>query len=232
MRKLLVVEDDPALSKGLEMFLVEEGFEVHCLSDGRKGFLRAASERFDLIILDLGLPGKSGEDICSELRAQEIHTPILMLTSKNRVEERVHGLAIGADDYLTKPFDLTELNARIIALLRRPSQLDLQLKNYRFGDVSIDFETCRINRGKLTFTGSLKEFEVLRYLVINENKIVSRDDILNTIWGMEAFPTPRTVDNFILSIRKKIEREPRSPKHLLSLYGTGYQFISKPGSGS
>lgn len=228
MHKILLVEDDPALANGLVVFLEDEGFEVVHFSDGRAAFNHAQHERFDAMILDLMLPGKSGEDICAGLRKLGIDVPILMLTSKNRVEEKVHGLTLGADDYLTKPFDLTEFVARLRALLRRPRDFQIHLNTYRFEDVVVDFDTLKIIRDDQEFGGTAKEFEVLRFLIQNERKLISRDDLLTAVWGKEAFPTPRTVDNFILSLRKKIEKDPSRPIYLRSVYGGGYQFFASP----
>jgi DNA-binding response OmpR family regulator len=227
MYKIMLVEDDPALGKGLSVDLEDEGYRVTHMSDGREAYQRLQSERFDLLILDLTLPGKSGEDICRDLRKNGHQLPILMLTSKNRVEEKVLGFGLGADEYVTKPFDLPELHARIVALLRRPRDLRMQLDTYKFENVLIDFQANKIIRDNEEHSGSIKEFEVLKFLVQNEGRVVSRDDILDTVWGMEAFPTPRTVDNFILAIRKKIERDPKQPRHLLSIYGSGYKFVAR-----
>lgn len=224
MQKILIVEDDPALANGLVATFRAEAFHVVHSADGLEAYRRALTEAFDLMILDLTLPGKPGEEICAGVRRAGIHTPILMLTSKNELQEKVHGLGIGADDYLTKPFDLEELVARAKALLRRPSAYSATPPVVTFSDVVIDMQARAVTRGGSEVKLSEREFDILRFLVLHEGEIVSRDDLLNEIWGMAAFPTPRTVDNFILSLRKKLEADPSAPQHIVSIYATGYRF--------
>ncbi len=225
MKRILVVEDDPAILRGLEAALVEEHFEVLTAADGEKGYTLSRRENIDLIILDLMLPKKNGMDVCSELRKDGITTPILMLTSKKEVVDKVLGLELGADDYMTKPFSIRELVARIKALLRRKGEISKELEEYTFGDVELDFKKQEATkRGKLLKLSS-KEFDVLKYLILHEGEVVTRHMLLDDVWGYEHEPTTRTVDNYILSIRKHIEDNPSKPSHLLTIHTSGYKFI-------
>ncbi len=225
MKKILIIDDDATLIQGLEEALKPEHFEVLSARTGEKGSSMARRENIDLLILDLKLPDKNGEDICRELRSDGIGTPILMLTSKKMEMDKVMGLEIGADDYVTKPFSTRELIARIKALLRRTSDLKKDIDEYAFGDVHIDFKKQEtIRKGKRVLL-SVREYEVLKYFAQNEGAVVTRDDLLNKVWGYEAFPTTRTVDNYILSIRKKLEDDPSHPRHILTVHTAGYKFV-------
>ena len=225
MQKILIVEDDPALANGLVATFRKELFHVVHEADGIDAYRQATNQAFDLMILDLTLPGRSGEEICRAVRKSGITTPILMLTSKNMVEEKVAGLEMGADDYLTKPFDLQELIARARALLRRPAAYKAEPAQYAFGDVLVDLDARTVTKRGEIVKLSEREFDILKHLILHEGQVVSRDDLLNTIWGMAGFPAPRTVDNFMLSLRKKLEDDPSSPRHILSIYATGYRFL-------
>jgi DNA-binding response OmpR family regulator len=171
------------------------------------------------------LPERNGQDICRDLRRDGIGTPILMLTSKNQEMDKVLGLELGADDYVTKPFSIRELIARIHALLRRNSPIKKEIKEYAFGDVEIDFKKQEALKSKKPLKLSTREFEILKYFVQREGEVVTREMLLNEIWGYEIFPTTRTIDNFILSLRKKIEDNHSSPKHLLTIHTSGYKFV-------
>jgi len=225
MNKILIIEDDPAILKGLIVSLKEEHYEIDSSSDGLQGFEKARNKEYDLLILDLMLPGKNGQDICRELRAEKINTPILMLTSKHEESDKVLGLELGADDYVTKPFSIRELQARIKALLRRsvPHEKDLQF--YEFGNIKIDFKKQEATTKNKPVKLSSKEFEILHFLIQHESEVVSRSMLLDEIWGYDVYPTTRTVDNFILNIRKKIEDDPSNPKHLITVHTSGYKFI-------
>lgn len=225
MKRILLIEDDPAISKGIEISLREEFYDVFVAFDGEKGYELGKKENINLIILDLMLPGKNGIDVCRDLRAHGVDTPILMLTSKNEEMDKVLGLEIGADDYMTKPFSIRELHARIKALLRRNVEVKKEIDAYNFGNVHVDFTKQEARKNNTPIKLSSKEFDVLHYFVVHEGEVVTRDMLLNDVWGYEQFPTTRTVDNYILSIRKKIEDDPPTPKHLLTIHTSGYKFV-------
>jgi DNA-binding response OmpR family regulator len=225
MKRILVIEDDPAILAGLVASLEEGHYEVITASDGEKGYQMGKRENVDLILLDLMLPNKNGQDICKDLRKDGVNTPILMLTSKREEMDKVLGLELGADDYVTKPFSVRELHARIKALLRRKGELKKEIDEYSFGNVHIDFKKQEATKGKKALKLSAKEFEILKYFVQHESDVVTREMLLDDVWGYENFPTTRTVDNYILSIRKKIEANPSSPEHLLTVHTAGYKFV-------
>jgi len=225
MKTILIIEDDPSIQRGLHDALTEEHFSVLAASDGEKGYQTAKRESISLIILDLMLPSKNGKDICRDLRKDGVQTPILMLTSKKQEMDKVLGLEIGADDYMTKPFSVRELIARVKALLRRQSEIQSAITETQFGDVYVDFAKQEAIRGKKKLKLSAKEFQLLKYFVEHEGKVVSRDTLLDDVWGYDVTPTTRTVDNYILSLRKKIEPVPSKPKHLLTIHTAGYKFV-------
>jgi DNA-binding response OmpR family regulator len=225
MRTILIVEDDAVLAKGLEDSLKSEHFKVLSARTGEKGFTTAKQENIDLIILDLKLPDKSGEDICRDLRKEGVDTPILVLTSKKEEMDKVLVLEMGADDYVTKPFSIRELHARIKAILRRKGEIRKDIEEYSFGNVYIDFKKLEARKNGKPLTMSAREFETLKYFVQRESEVVTRDMLLDDVWGYEEFPTTRTVDNYILSLRKKIEENPSKPKHLLTVHTAGYKFV-------
>jgi len=226
MAKILIVEDEPDMAKGLEDNLVFEGFEVIIERDGESGLRRALSEPADLILLDLMLPKMSGYDLCRELRNKGIDTPIIMVTARGQEIDKVLGLELGADDYVTKPFSLRELLARIHAILRRrPSASHRPGDSFAFGEITLDFKHYRATKKGEDIELSPKEFEILRYLISHRGKTVSRADLLENVWGLEAFPTTRTVDNHILKLRKKIESDPASPDFIITVHGIGYKFL-------
>ncbi|MGA2623410.1 MAG: response regulator transcription factor [Bacteroidota bacterium] len=225
MKRILVIEDDPAILAGLVASLEEGHYEAITASDGEKGYQMGKRENVDLILLDLMLPNKNGQDICKDLRKDGVNTPILMLTSKREEMDKVLGLELGADDYVTKPFSVRELHARIKALLRRKGELKKEIDEYSFGNVHIDFKKQEATKGKKALKLSAKEFEILKYFVQHESDVVTREMLLDDVWGYENFPTTRTVDNYILSIRKKIEANPSSPEHLLTVHTAGYKFV-------
>lgn len=205
MKKILLVEDDPAILKGLTVSLEAENYIIKSASDGEKGYQLAKNENVDLIILDIMLPSKNGLDICRDLRKDGINTPILMLTSKKDEIDKVLGLEIGADDYVTKPFSLRELQARIKAILRRKSEMTKSIDDFSFDGINLDFKKMEAVKDGEPIKLSALEFKILKYLIEREGDVVSRDKLLDDVWGYEAFPTTRTVDNYILSIRKKLK---------------------------
>jgi two-component system alkaline phosphatase synthesis response regulator PhoP len=225
MKRILIIEDDPAISKGLTDALKEEHYEVVSESDGEKGFKFAQNENIALIILDLMLPSKNGIEICTDLRKKGINTPILMLTSKKEEMDKVLGLEVGADDYLTKPFSVRELLARIKALLRRKNEIVKDIEDYSFANVQIDFKRQIASKNSKPIELSTTEFKILKYFVEHEGEVVTRDNLLDKVWGYDVFPTSRTVDNYILSIRKQIEDNPSEPKHLITVPKAGYKFV-------
>jgi DNA-binding response OmpR family regulator len=225
MYRILIIEDDPAILKGLQASLEEEHYHILTQSDGEKGYQLAQRENLDLIILDLMLPSKNGEDICRDLRHKGIEIPILMLTSKSDELNKVLGLELGADDYVTKPFSIRELKARIKAHLRRGSDRKKKVEVLSFSDVHIDFRKQEATKQNKPLKLSAKEFEIMQLLIQHEGEVVTRDLLLNEVWGYEIFPTTRTVDNYILNLRKKIEDDPANPKHLLTLHKSGYKFV-------
>ncbi|MDP2039259.1 MAG: response regulator transcription factor [Ignavibacteria bacterium] len=225
MKKILVIEDDPAILKGLEESLRTENYQVITSSDGEDGFKKAKKEKIDLILLDIMLPNKNGIDICRDLRRDKVETPILMLTSKKEEMDKVLGLEIGADDYVTKPFSIRELHARIKALLRRSTEVVSEIEEISFGKVHVDFKKHEALKNKRKAEMTVMEFKILKYFAQREGTVVTREMLLNDVWGFENYPTTRTVDNFILSLRKHIEDDSSAPKHLLTVHKAGYKFI-------
>jgi two-component system alkaline phosphatase synthesis response regulator PhoP len=223
--RILIIEDERDIVRGLELNLKAEGYEVLAAETGPAGLETALREMPDLVLLDIMLPGMSGLDVCRELRKRHFDRPVIMLTARSAEVDRVVGLEIGADDYVTKPFGIRELLARIRVRLRRHEGVRPQGAVLRFGEVEIDFEKHEaVRRGaRVELTG--KEFEVIRLLEANRGKIVTRDRLLEEVWGYEHFPTTRTVDNHILRLRQKLEENPSDPRFILSIYGEGYKFV-------
>jgi DNA-binding response OmpR family regulator len=225
-KKILIIEDEEDLVKGLKLNLEDEGYQVIWASDGEMGLEHVYTAKPALIILDLMLPKKDGLEVCRELREKKIGTPIIMLTAKGEEIDKVVGLEIGADDYITKPFSIRELLARIKAHLRREQRGNRSMPDITsFEDVEIDFNHLKIRRGGKEWNLTSLEAEILRYFLSRPGEVVRRDDLLDKIWGYEKFPTTRTIDNHILKLRKKIEEDPARPRHILSVYGEGYRFI-------
>jgi len=223
--KILIIEDEEDIVKGLKINLKDEGYEVDWALDGETGIRKAFEETPDLIILDIMLPEMDGLDVCRELRKKDVNIPILMLTAKKEEIDRVVGLEIGADDYITKPFSVRELLSRIKAHLRRVKREEKSVHStYSFGDVEIDFIHYKIRRKGKELDATALEIKILKYLIENCGQVVSRDDLLNEVWGYDNYPTTRTVDNHILKLRKKIEEDPVHPKYIHSVYGGGYRF--------
>jgi DNA-binding response OmpR family regulator len=225
MKNILIIEDDPAILKGLEATLRDEHYGVLTASDGLKGYAMAKRETVDLILLDVMLPGKDGLAICRDLRMEGIETPILMLTSKKEEIDKILGLELGADDYVTKPFSMRELMARIKVRLRRSGETLKIVEEYAFGDVHLDFKKQEATKKHAPVRLTAKEFEILKYFIQKEGEVITRDMLLDDVWGYESYPTTRTVDNYILSIRKKLETDPSTPKHLLTVHTAGYKFV-------
>ena len=225
MKKILVVEDDPAIRKALEAGLSEDNYDVLLAEDGIDGLRQAKNPSIDLILLDLQLPGKDGMEICSELRKEGVNTLVMMLTSRSEENDKILGLEIGADDYMTKPFSIRELKARIKALLRRTQDLKKGIEETSFGNLHFDFKKQEALKQKSPLKLSAKEFQIIKFFIEHEGEVLGRDKLLDEVWGYDVFPTTRTVDNYILSIRKKIEDDPSEPKHLITVHTSGYKFV-------
>lgn len=225
MKRILLIEDDVALVKTLETALDAENYKVLSAVDGGEGYKLATQEKIDLIILDLKLPSMDGLEICKSLRALGNMTPIIFLTGEKKDEiDKVLGLELGGDDYITKPFGTRELLARIKAVLRRAMPEEVELKEYSFGDIHIDFKKQVSFKGKKEIYLTAKEFGLLKLLISHEGEVVNRDTILNEVWGYDKFPTTRTIDTFIHNLRQKIEDDPSNPVHILTLPWSGYKF--------
>jgi two-component system alkaline phosphatase synthesis response regulator PhoP len=223
--RILLVEDEPGLRLTLRDRLCSEGYSVSVSADGEEGFQLATSESFDLILLDLMLPKKSGFELCEELRRKGFATPILMLTARDQIIDKVRGLKIGADDYLTKPFEMLELLARIEALLRRVHRIGpTEQLQYQFGSVLVDFRKTQVLRNGTPLVLSAKEFQLLRFLIENRGATVSREQLLQEVWGYTSTPFTRTVDVHVAWLRQKIEEDPKQPHWILTVHGLGYQF--------
>ncbi len=222
MAKILIVEDDPGIALGVKNDLVLEGHDVEVAKDGHTGLERARTGEFDLILLDIMLPKKDGYAICRELRYGGDRTPILMLTAKALEAEKVLGLELGADDYVTKPFSALELRARVKAMLRRgaPEAPDI----FRFGDVEVDFGRGEVRRGGEPLETTPLEFKLLTTFARRKGRILTRSQLIDLVWRPDSCPTDRVIDNHIMNLRRKIETDPQKPRYLVSVRGLGYRF--------
>jgi two-component system alkaline phosphatase synthesis response regulator PhoP len=223
--RVLLVEDEPSVSMTLADLLSGEGYDVETAADGRSGLSRASNEQFDVLVLDVMLPGMSGFEVCRELRRMGKDLAILMLTARGQLTDRVVGLKLGADDYLTKPFEPPELLARVEALLRRVRKEGLpSVASFQFDDVVLDFERGEARRGGAPLSLAAKEFELLRYLVNRRGKVVSREELLESVWEYQPGVSSRTLDVHIAWLRQKLEENPANPKHIHTVRGVGYRF--------
>ncbi len=223
--RILLIEDEPGLCLTLGDRLRKEGYIVEVSSDGQSGYEQALNQAYDLILLDLMLPNKNGYEICQDLRNSGMATPILMLTARSQTMDKVQGLKIGADDYLTKPFEMPELLARIEALLRRATRTFASAPRiHQFGPVTIDFKKTEILRDGKPVEFSAKEFQLLRYLIDHEGETISREILLQEVWGYSSVPYTRTVDVHIAWLRQKLEEDPKQPKWIITVHGLGYKF--------
>lgn len=225
--KILFVEDDTGLVFTLKDRLESEGYEVTNIDNGNHVIKQLLSEDFELILLDIMLKGKNGIDVCYEIRSRGIKIPIIMLTAKGETTDKVTGLKIGADDYITKPFDISELLARIQALLRRNTISASLIDTFKFGNIEINFQNIEVFKNKQKIEFSQKEFQLLKYLILNRNRLITRDELLNEVWGYEDSPTTRTVDTHIGWLRQKLENNPKDPKFIITVHGFGYKFIDQ-----
>ena len=228
MPRILIVEDEESILMSLEDDLRHEGYTVTGETNGARGLELAQAGGKDLIILDLMLPGLDGLEICKQLRAAGDTTPILMLTAKSQEVDKVLGLELGADDYVTKPFSRRELLARVKALLRRAETGNTPLDRFRFGDVEVDFKAYEVRKGGRTLDLTAKEFALLRLFINHRNEVLHRDVILNEVWGDDADVFPRTVDAHIVHLRKKLEDDAADPRHIINVRAVGYKFVANP----
>ncbi len=226
MKRLLLVEDEPGLVLTLTDRLSAEGYLVEPVGDGRDALERATADGFDAIVLDVMLPSMDGFDVCRTLRQRGVQTPILMLTARGQVVDRVVGLKLGADDYLTKPFEMAELAARLEALLRRAPAIAAVRDHgrYRFGSVVVDVRRAEVTRDGQPVALSAREFRLLRYFIEHRGATISRDELLNEVWGYHAMPATRTVDVHVAWLRQKLEPNSRHPQFILTVHGLGYKF--------
>ncbi len=223
MQKILVIEDEKEMARGLKDILEFEGYEVTTAETGKDGLQSIGRSEPDCIILDLMLPDIEGYEVCEQIRHRKLNTPILILTAKAQEYDKIRGFKVGADDYLTKPFSVGELLARVMALLRRHGQYAQDNDVIRVGHNLVDVKHFIVRRGREEYSMSHYEVELFKLLYTHANQPVTRDEILDKVWGTEKFPTNRTVDNFIVKLRKKIEEDYRNPRHILTIYGVGYK---------
>jgi DNA-binding response OmpR family regulator len=226
MSRILVIEDDAAILRGLADSLRRESYEVLTAADGESGCRMAMEKHPDLLILDLMLPKLSGYEVCRQMRAKGLATPILMLTARGDEGDRVLGLDLGADDYVTKPFSLRELLARVRALLRRAQPPRALIDELRVNDVAVDFRKYEATAAGGSLELTRREFQLLRALASRPGEVVSRSELLDQVWGLDEYPTTRTVDTHIAALRAKIERDPANPEHLLTMRGVGYKWVA------
>lgn len=226
MKTILIIEDDRALARGLTETLKREHYTVRAVSTAEAGLRAAREPGIDLVILDILLPDRSGMDVCRELRCSGVKTPILMLTCKTEEIDKVLGLEVGADDYVTKPFGVRELIARISALLRRAGNGVTAPSEFRSGDLCVNFRAMEVLKDGKSVPLTVLEFQVLRYFLSRPGEVISRDDFLNHVWGYDNFPSTRTVDTIMLGLRKKLETDPANPRFVLTVHGIGYKFAT------
>ena len=223
--KILIVEDEPNMVAGLRDNFEYDGYEVITAPDGIAGLERALKENPDLVILDVMMPRMSGLDVCKQLKAKRPSIPIIMLTARGQELDKVVGLELGADDYVTKPFSIRELLARVKAVLRRAHTVPKEQDRYSFGDVEVNLRSCQVSRRGKALEFSSKEFELLKYFLCHPGETLSRDRLLEEVWGYDKFPTTRTVDAHIVRLRQKLEPKPEEPRFILTVHGTGYKFV-------
>lgn len=225
MEKILIVDDEPAMRLGLKDNLEFEGYEVELAEDGEEGLSKIESGTFDLIVLDIMMPKMSGFDICKKIRADKNFTPVIFLSAKGEELDKVLGLEFGADDYITKPFSVRELLARIKAILRRNSSIQQSAETVTIGNLTFDFHSFSVFENNEPLNMSYKEFEIIHFLWNHKNETVSREQLLDNIWGKNVYTTSRTIDNFIMKLRNKIEKDPNKPQLIISIHGIGYKLI-------
>jgi two-component system alkaline phosphatase synthesis response regulator PhoP len=224
VKRILLVEDEPGLVLTLRDRLAKDGYSVETTRDGESGLERAAREAFDLVLLDVMLPRINGFDVLRELRKRGVETPVIMLTAKGQVADKVSGLKLGADDYVTKPFEMVELLARVEATLRRAPINVHPAEGYQFGDVRVDFQRAEVTKGGAPLELSAREFQLLKHFIEHRGSTLTREELLNDVWGYNALPSTRTVDVHVAWLRQKVEPNPRHPQFILTVHGVGYRF--------
>ena len=227
MGTILVIEDDARIQKALQRLFSSEGYEIRCAGNGKQGLEMFASAGLDAVVLDLMLPGISGRDVCRSMKQANADIPVIILSAISDVADKVLLLELGADDYVTKPFSPRELLARVQAAVRRSKRSSLR-PNVAFGDVQVDFACMRATRSGKPVTLTAHEFKLLRFFLDNPERVLSRDELLNEVWGYNAYPSTRTVDNQILKLRQKLEGDPANPVHFCTVHGAGYRFVQAP----
>jgi two-component system alkaline phosphatase synthesis response regulator PhoP len=225
MTRILIVEDEPAMVSGLRDNFEFEGYEVITAPDGVAGLERALKEMPDLVVLDVMMPRMSGLDVCKQLKVKRPSMPIIMLTARGQEVDKVVGLELGADDYITKPFSIRELLARVKAVLRRAKSDHKANDRVSFGDVEVNLKSCQVSKSGKALEFSSKEFDLLKYFLAHPGEALSRDRLLEDVWGYDRFPTTRTVDAHIVRLRQKLEPKPDEPRFILTVHGTGYKFV-------
>jgi len=223
--KILIVEDEPNMVAGLRDNFEFEGYSVITARDGVEGLQRALDESPDLVVLDVMMPRMSGLEVCKQLRAKRGSILIIMLTARGQEVDKVVGLELGADDYVTKPFSIRELLARVKAVLRRTAVVPKDMDQHSFADVEVDLKRCRVLKSGKAIEVSSKEFELLKYFICHSGEILSRDRLLEEVWGYDNYPTTRTVDTHLVRLRQKLEPDPEQPQYFLTVHGTGYRFV-------
>jgi DNA-binding response OmpR family regulator len=223
--KILIVEDEPNMVAGLRDNFEYEGYEVITAGDGVEGLERAFADSPDLVVLDVMMPRMSGLDVCRQLKARRPSIPVIMLTARGQEVDKVVGLELGADDYVTKPFSIRELLARVKAVLRRARTLPREQEHLSFGDVEVDLRKHQVQRRGQAVEFSAKEFQLLKYFLCHPGEALSRDRLLDEVWGYERYPTTRTVDAHIVRLRQKLEPNPEEPRFILTVHGVGYKFV-------
>jgi two-component system alkaline phosphatase synthesis response regulator PhoP len=223
--KVLIVEDDQAMAVALRDGFEYEGYSVQVARDGAAGLRMASAKELDLIVLDVMLPRISGFDVCKQLRGAGIPTPIIMLTARGQEIDKVVGLKIGADDYVTKPFSFMELMARVEALLRRTHRRVDSTDHFQFGDIVVNFKKFEVTKHGVPLEMSPREFNILKYFIDHRGEVITRDQLLDSVWGYGSFPLTRTVDMHIAKLRHKVEDTPGDPKHIITVHRVGYKFV-------
>jgi len=227
MGTILAIEDDPRILKALQRLFSSEGYEIRSANNGKQGLEQFAAPGLDAVVLDLMLPGMSGRDICRAMKQANADIPVVILSAISDVADKVLLLELGADDYVTKPFSPRELLARVQAAIRRTKRSSLR-PSVSFGEVEVDFARMRATRAGKPVTLTAHEFKLLRFFLDNPERVLSRDELLNEVWGYNAYPSTRTVDNQILKLRQKLEGDPANPVHFCTVHGAGYRFVQMP----
>ncbi len=225
MKKILIIEDDKTIVEGLEDTLLFHDFTVFTAATGRQGLEVFQEQAPDLIILDIMLPGVDGFEVCKKIKHLNKDVPIIMLTAKSQESDKLLGFELGVDDYVTKPFSVKELVARVKAVLKRSAEPGKKEEIVKVGKVEINFKNFTVIKEGIEYPLSPKEYEILKLFIKNPDEVIDRNRIIDVVWGDEYYPSPRTIDNFILKLRNKIETDPKQPEHIITVHGAGYRFL-------